>query len=498
MQDHRLRVVVLLLVSSLVTIALGTTSQAQDNPILSALVGNYVGSVGDRMEIVSSDNFRLFRDGKTYKGSYKVDGEIVTLRINHMRKRSVYRFSGGALLSLDSGYVWRKNDGDSAGAAAADATQVAVQQQWLATVPKTMSPGEVTIQAGSTFRRERHTLEGAALWDCYLSFHTGLDRAVLENGEWVGRRSRTVDAIDLRDLDLASAEIAEAEVPAGEVRSKPIFRLSFSAAADRGNAVLVNAEDFAGDEPIRRTSRSKYLVVRVAEEAFASDLADHVLKAGALCGASGKPSVKLASALTRGTDSESNSSKQSAAITNEDVTRMLKAGLSEVVVVAFINQSAQRRFKLDPETLVELKAAKVPDAVVAAMLAPAPAPALATAVTPDGKPKPKYDAGVGAAAKRAAVPPQLRACEGVELLGIYRNELVSREMSEGGMEEWLAKIRNNTGLTKIIKFGWIDQYGQQQVAQVQLPAGDIATPRLDLTPKRRIAPVRDLKLVSCQ
>lgn len=496
MRSARLQVVVLLLFSARAAVASEAPPQMKADAILSALVGNYVASNGDRMEIDSSNACRLYRDGKTYKGSYELDGEIVTMRINHMRKRSVYRFSGEVLFSLDSGFVWKKNGGSSSGEPAADATEVAAQQKWFATVAKSMSPGEVTIQAGSAFRRELHTLEGAVLWDCYLSFHTALDRAALENGEWVGRRSRTVDAIDLRDLDLASAEITEVEVPAGEVRSKPIFKLTFGVAADRANAVLVNAEDFAGDDPIRRSSRSKNLVVRVAQERFASDLADHVLKAAALCGASGKPAVKLATALPNETDSESTSPTQSLAITNEDVTRMVTAGLSEVVVVAFINQSAKRKFKLDPSTLVELKAAKVPDAVVAAMLAPPPA--AASAPTVNDKPKSKYDPGVAAAANKAAVPPQLRACEGIELMGIYKNELISREMSQGGMEEWLAKIRNNTSLTKIIKFGWIDQYGQQQVAQVELRGGDIATPRLDLTQKRFIAPVRDLKLVSCQ
>ncbi|HVR37485.1 MAG TPA: hypothetical protein VMU84_00195, partial [Thermoanaerobaculia bacterium] len=414
---------------------------------------------------------------------------------NNMRKRSAYRFSGQVLFSLDSGFVWRKDNGTPS-STPPDATEVAALQKWFATVGKSMSPGEVTIQAGSAFRREVHTLEGAVLWDCYLSFHAALDNASLDNGEWVGRRSRTVDALDLRDLDLASAEITEVEVPASEVRSKPIFNLTFGVTADHGDAVLVNAEHFAGEDQIRRSSRSKSLVVRIAEERFASDLADHVLKAGALCGASGNPAVKLATALPRETGSDSTSPTQSSAITNEDVTRMVKAGLSEVVVVAFINQSAQRRFKLDSSTLVDLKAAKVPDAVVAAMLAPPPAAPSAPAL--NDKPKSKYDPGLAAAANKAAVPPQLRACEGIELMGIYKNELISREMSQGGMEEWLAKIRNNTSLTKIIKFGWIDQYGGQQVAQVELRGGDIATPRLDLTQKRFIAPVKDLKLVSCQ
>ena len=81
-------------------------------------------------------------------------------------------------------------------------------------------------------------------------------------------------------------------------------------------------------------------------------------------------------------------------------------------------------------------------------------------------------------------------------MGFFQNEIFDRAMG-GGIVEWLAKIRNNTSVTKIVVFGWIDSYGQQKNSQIQIRGGDIASVRVDLTQARFIAPVRDLRLVSC-
>jgi ketosteroid isomerase-like protein len=99
--------------------------------------------------------------------------------------------------------------------------------------------------------------------------------------------------------------------------------------------------------------------------------------------------------------------------------------------------------------------------------------------------------------QRASGQVSTQPCGGIEMMGLYKNEVFGRAMG-GGIVEWLAKIRNNTTVTKLVIFGWIDQYGQQQRAQVQLQGGSIASPRLDLTQARYIAPVRDLRVVSCE
>jgi hypothetical protein len=176
-----------------------------------------------------------------------------------------------------------------------------------------------------------------------------------------------------------------------------------------------------------------------------------------------------------------------AAITNEEVVKLVDADLGDEIVIAKIKNAPVARLDVSTDALLSLKDKKVSKGVITAMIERAGQPNKTAATTATSA------ASATPAAGSAGGP-----CAGIELLGLYKNELISRQMSEGGLEEWLAKIRNNTSVTKIIKFGWIDQYGQQQVARVELRGGDIATPRLDLTPKRYIAPVKDLKLVSCQ
>jgi hypothetical protein len=58
-----------------------------------------------------------------------------------------------------------------------------------------------------------------------------------------------------------------------------------------------------------------------------------------------------------------------AAMTNEDVIRMAKAGLAEDVIITAIRQAPKRNFELGASGLIELKLGKVPDAIVRAMQA---------------------------------------------------------------------------------------------------------------------------------
>ena len=86
---------------------------------------------------------------------------------------------------------------------------------------------------------------------------------------------------------------------------------------------------------------------------------------------------------------------------------------------------------------------------------------------------------------------------GIELMGLYKNEAIDRAIG-GGIVEWLAKVRNNTGVTKIVVIGWRDVNGQQRSGQVQIRGGDIASLRLDMTQARVIPPVADLRILSVE
>jgi hypothetical protein len=57
-----------------------------------------------------------------------------------------------------------------------------------------------------------------------------------------------------------------------------------------------------------------------------------------------------------------------AALTNDEVIKLCHSGLSDEIVIAKINQAPRVAFKLETDDLVRLKAQKVSDAVVSAML----------------------------------------------------------------------------------------------------------------------------------
>jgi hypothetical protein len=178
-------------------------------------------------------------------------------------------------------------------------------------------------------------------------------------------------------------------------------------------------------------------------------------------------------------------------MTNEEVIQLVAAGLSEQVIVTSIRQAPTKDFDLSPAGLIALKKANVPDAVIVVMQEKG-TPEQTSSAT-DTKTPPKYDATL---TKQTAPPPQ-NGCSGIESMGVFKNTVMDPAIG-GGVVEWLAKIRNNTNVTKIVVFGWIDMYGQQKKAQVQIRGGDIASVRLDLTQARVIPPVRDVRVLSCQ
>jgi hypothetical protein len=78
-----------------------------------------------------------------------------------------------------------------------------------------------------------------------------------------------------------------------------------------------------------------------------------------------------------------------AAIGNEDVVKMVKAGLDEAVVIAAIRKAKATRFIVTPEALVSLKNGGVSNGIIAAMLDPSsPPPAPAAAFHKGGSPDP--------------------------------------------------------------------------------------------------------------
>jgi len=296
----------------------------------------------------------------------------------------------------------------------------------------------------------------------------------------------TTRTITLADLDVGKMKVHEAATAAESTLSKPSYVVNLPARADKGKPFVLTHQD--------KPPQSVALMgLRVSTQEMANELAEKLRYAALLCGApdappSAEPAANPVAAAPPATTAQPAPAN---AMTNAEVLSMVSAGLSDEVVSTAIRQAPARAFDLTPTGLIALKTKHVSDAVIAVMQAsanPPPAP------SPAPQPRPKYDASLAESSKAPAAP---QPCAGVEMMGLYKNEIFDKAMG-GGVVEWLAKIRNNTSVTKIVQFGWIDQYGQQQRAQVQIRGGEIASPRVDMTQARYIAPVRDLRLLSCE
>lgn len=73
---------------------------------------------------------------------------------------------------------------------------------------------------------------------------------------------------------------------------------------------------------------------------------------------------------------------QDGVLTNADVVKMVKAGLSESIVVSAINRAGMTAFDLEPDALIKLKTDGVTDATLTAMMAKAASAAPATKPAP--------------------------------------------------------------------------------------------------------------------
>ena len=101
------------------------------------------------------------------------------------------------------------------------------------------------------------------------------------------------------------------------------------------------------------------------------------------------------------------SAPAAAAMTNADVVKMVKAGLTDVVIVAAIRNAARTTFRLDADALIALKSSGVSDVIVTAMFDPSAQPKSAaspatmprTSASTSGTPtpavtEPSRDAGI--------------------------------------------------------------------------------------------------------
>lgn len=363
------------------------------------------------------------------------------------------------------------------------------------------------VQASGTLRVERnYEITKATLTDCTLKLQSVSQWVITANPQ-----SETA-TVTMKDLDLSRLVAVEASPFGGRTASKPSYVVRLVAQSDP-NMPLPFTSLLTGYKGGPTTGSVDAVNVRVRDMASANQVAGVFRRAAVLCGAPDRPvdlarlvscedtgyqmfclPPKVASGPTESVTAKPTGNSKST-MTNDDVVQLVTAGLSEQVIITSIRQAPTKDFDLTPTGLIALKKASVPDAVIVVMQEKA-TPERAPSAN-EAKASSKYDPTLAEAPKPTSAPAPQDSCSGIESMGVFKNTVMDPAIG-GGVVEWLAKIRNNTNVTKIVVFGWIDMYGQQKKAQVQIRGGDIASVRLDLTQARVIPPVRDVRVLSCQ
>lgn len=347
----------------------------------------------------------------------------------------------------------------------------------------------------------KYEVEKTTLSDCRLTFRAWESTepvAPVESLMGFSLKLTKVVTVPLQAVEVSMLHASEEYVRPGSSASKPSYLVVFVARSTMGMPFTLESSN--STMPDSRKQMTKGASLHVSDSTGANQAIQFFRRAAVLCGASAQGSPPQtaqesspADAFSLDTKVRSGSPEVSgpSQMSNADVTRMAVAGLSNQVISTAIRQAPLKKFDLTPAGLINLKKAGVSDAVIAAMQEEdGPTSPVVTAKPQD---PPKYNAAL-------AVPvptPAQEACSGIENMGTYKNTIYNASMG-GGVVEWLAKVRNNTGVTKIVIIGWRDVYGQEQRTQVQIAGGGIASPRLDMTQARLIPPVTNVRILSCQ
>lgn len=429
----------------------------------SSVAGRYVrkGRPGDFLEFNVDGTWSASQGGHAFRGTYTLKGDtIVSTSPEFPGREDRARISGSTITDGD-GIVWeRAQDGAPSARAAEDGGPSMKQlERWIKRELPSMGDDHIITKSKDRTYGMTYRMPKAELDDCVLTIRQELRFDDLESGQL---RTTT---IPLKDLDLAKLRTFEGDVPSeGYTENKPTYGVTLSALPDTGTPFRVQTKGMGVD----KTESTSWERVRVREQAMGLQLEGNLRRAAVLCGATDTPQAPLASAAPTSVPEKVAASTTGAAsagkskkMTNADVIDLVNAGLSELVVANSIRQAPERDFDLSPQGLVALKKAKVSDSLIVTMQGapitqaapPAPVPTKA----------PAYDPSLSRtyAADKAAAAVAATGCTGIEAMGLYKNEIFDRAMG-GGITEWIAKIRNNTAVTKIVVFSWRDQYGEEK------------------------------------
>jgi hypothetical protein len=339
---------------------------------------------------------------------------------------------------------------------------------------------------------DKYEIESAVLTECRLRVRQTAHHYFARDGERSDVPNRQIETgtITLKDVDLGRLVPREALVLTGYTANKPSYRVFLSALADRGDPFLLETSGYQGG-PTKKPGR--IFPLRIRDQSSANKVTEVLRRAAVLCGAPNPPPATVLTAVAPATQGPQSTpvSPSASKMTNEQVIQLVTAGLSEQVITTSIRQAADKGFDLTAPGLIALKKAGVSDVLILVMQESGrPAqPALASAAPAP----PKYDASLADSAKPTAAAPLANGCSGVELMGLYKEDM--RPVAP--LIVSLAKIRNGTALTRIVIIDWLDMYGQPKKSQTEVRAGEIASLELSRNMAGERLPI-NVRLSSCR
>ncbi len=347
-------------------------------------------------------------------------------------------------LMLSSGRMFAQ------GVALAPTADIEATRFWFENDFLLMGLGQRTVTSDGRSSTVTESFTGSSMVDCRLTFTSRTERT----GRGVTMSTHTVG---LRDIDLDSLSASRNRMPPSTRESKELFTVTLRAKRDKGEAFLVSDAD--------GQTRRDLVGLRARDQSAADKLVAAFRHAVALC-------VAIPAAPV-------------APMTNANVISLARAGLSDPVIISAIRRAPARAFDVSDSALISLAEFKVSNAVIEEMMQPAVGENKPAAQTPGSQ-----DVGSKPA---IASDPKRAACEGIESLGLYVNKATV-------IEDWYGKIRNSGAVAKIVVFTWTDEYGAAKQAQIDVGAGQIATPRLGRVEIkfRVIDPIRNFRVVSCR
>jgi len=472
------------------TISNDNSKTSQEKPV--SIFGKYIARNNSNYSIeLRSDGTLSFTNPKKYNGTFETEGDFIVLRLDYQLRKDRYFSISNMLIHTDSLSVFDKDVGFSSPAKAASENMVSQippgpsmdeTKAWIESeVPKL---GKFSIVSSSNKSPNMPLVTNHGILRLLLSD----GRLTIYRSEYISSQTIYIHTVVLKDVDVSKIQVIERDVPPGYTYDKPSYSVKLVHASDREPFTSVWRHG-GNDEPFRRGSVPELLTSDIRG---ANIIADHIRRAAILCGANQPIGTTVAeSDQITNTSPAKPISPDKSRITNDDVIQLVAAGISEQVVITSIRQAPMKDFDLTTNGLIALKKAGVPDIVIVVMqerVAPAQ-----TASTNETKTPSKYDATLAAPPKSAAAPAPQDGCAGIELMGLFTTDM--RPMSP--LIIYLAKIRNGTNLTKIVKIEWLNMYGQAMESTNQVGAGQIVTTQLGANSPRDRQPI-NLRLTSCQ